>query len=99
MAVGAGLLGAGLLQTTSATSNDDCPSGKVLIAKFNFQGNDYVFEKPSGNQNVVTVTNDSEDGGNWTSQLPVTHIFVKAGFLEKTVSYTPAATSGTFNND
>ena len=71
MLLGALLAGAGLVQTTSSHSNGgnkSCPSGSVLIAKFNYS-NGYNFEKPAGNQNVVTLTGASKSGANWHSTL------------------------------
>ena len=60
--------------------NADCPPNTFLVAKFNWQGGNYVFEKPAGNENVVTIANGATaSGGTWTSTQSISHVIVKGG--------------------
>jgi hypothetical protein len=95
--VGALLLGVGLLGTTTASNQPDCPEGTVLLAKFEVSGNKYTFEEPKGNESVVSVTGDITSG-TWTSSQPVAAILVKGGPGSAATTYTPPTTSGTFSN-
>jgi hypothetical protein len=97
--VGAVILAAGMLQTTSATVQPDCPVGTLLVAKFEYSGNRYVFERPAGNEKVVTILDANAQGGSWTSSTPITAIIVKGGPGSKLTELTPAQTSGTFGNE
>ncbi|HSB86440.1 MAG TPA: hypothetical protein VLD86_09030, partial [Ilumatobacteraceae bacterium] len=68
LAVGAVLVVLGILQTTtSRLTQVNCPSGSVLIAKFEYKGGVYVFEKPAGNETTVTITNGTATGGDFES--------------------------------
>jgi hypothetical protein len=100
MVVGAALALAGLLQTTSSTPNPnaDCPDGSVLVAKFNYSGHSYSFDKPSGNGSVVSITNGSATGGTWSSTTPISAYIVKGGPNSLITSLSPAQTSGSFSN-
>jgi hypothetical protein len=86
--------------------NEDCPTGTTLVAKFNWQGGaGYVFEKPLGNDDVVTITGD-ETGGAWESLYGIAYVILKGGpgtyiypndnFTEP---YNPLAFSGSFSKD
>ena len=97
--VGALMLVVGMLSTTSSHGgNAECPDGTVLVAKFEYSGGKYKFEKPSGNQNVVTISDANAKGGVWTSTTPISAIIVKGGPGSKTTTLTPPQTSGTFSN-
>lgn len=58
--------------------NIDCPAGTSLVAKFEW-GNSYDFEKPAGNENVVTINNGTASGGKWTANQPISHVILKGG--------------------
>ncbi len=74
-----------------------CPEGTDLVAKFEWDDEDgYVFEKPEGNEDVVTITGD-EDGGTWTSTVAVSALAIKGGQECHVYDYEPAATSGSFS--
>lgn len=96
--VGAVLLGVGILRTTAATPQPSCPPGTVLVAKFEYEGRRYKFEKPKGNANVVTLANANADGGSWSSTRPISHILVKGGPGHKVIDYDPPTTQGSFDN-
>jgi len=95
--IGTGLVAAGLLQTTTATQTVACPAGTVLIAKFNFDHNRYEFEKPDGNENVVRISNGSENGGDWRSTIAVSAIVVKGGPAAVVTWFDPPQTAGQFS--
>jgi len=100
MALGALILLAGVVQTTSSTTgggNQTCPEGTTLIAKFNYD-HGYVFEKPAGNEHVVTLSHASASGANWSSTIPVVALIVKGGPGAVLYTISPAQTSGTFSN-
>jgi len=100
--LGAVLLSVGLLQTTAGDpggGNVECPAGTVLLAKFEAIGQDYVFEKPAGNEGVVTIWDADLDGGQWSATRPVSFVIVKGGPAAVTTSYDPPQTSGRFSND
>lgn len=47
---------------------NQCPSGTTLIAKFEYDDkgtNTWVFEKPAGNESIITLTGDDEEA-DWT---------------------------------
>lgn len=86
--------------------NEDCPTGTTLVAKFNWAGDlGYVFEKPLGNDDVVTITGD-ETGGTWESLFGIAYVILKGGsgtyiypndnFTEP---YDPLALSGSFSKN
>ena len=81
MGLGGILVVAGLVGTTASTNggNQSCPSGTVLIAKFEYVLHGYLFEQPFGNEHVVTLSNESASGANWHSTLPVSYVIVKGG--------------------
>lgn len=62
----------------------ECPVGTELISKFEVVDNEFVFEKPTGNEDVVSVstTVTKDDGepieGVWTSSQPIDVIVVKS---------------------
>src|SRR5689334_25263239 len=80
MTLGALLALAGIVQTTSSTGggNQGCPSGTVLIAKFNNDGG-YTYEKPPGNEDVVTLSNTSDSGGSWSSTQALSVFIIHGG--------------------
>src|SRR6476646_516471 len=81
MLIGALLVAAGIVQTTSSHNNggnQSCPDGSVLIAKYNYDRG-YVFGKPARNEHVVTLTNASSSGAAWHSTLAVSVVIVKGG--------------------
>jgi len=97
--LGAVLIVAGVLRTTAGKpDSSDCPAGTTLVAKFNFVGGSYVFEKPAGNETVVTITGGAATGGSWSSAQAISAVVVKGGPNAVVTSYSPAATSGTFSN-
>ncbi|MEO8697694.1 MAG: hypothetical protein ABI658_29615, partial [Acidimicrobiales bacterium] len=95
--IGTALVAAGLLQTTTATQTLGCPTGTVLIAKFDFGHNRYEFDKPDGNENVVRITNGSAHGGDWQSTMPVAAIVVKGGPAAVVTWFDPPQTTGEFS--
>ena len=64
MLLGAVLSIAGLVidHVVAQHGNQSCPSGSVLIAKFNYRPHSYQFESPAGNEHVVTLTDASAVG-------------------------------------
>jgi hypothetical protein len=62
------------------------------------RGGKYVFEKPSGNKDVVKISDADAKGGKWTSTTPISAIIVKGGPGSKTTTLTPAQKAGTFSN-
>jgi hypothetical protein len=97
--LGAAVLVIGLVQTTSSTPSAGCPTGTVLVAKFNFQGGGYVFEKPAGNAGVVTISNGTATGGDFQSNTPISGVLIKGGDDSVLVTFDPAQTSGHFSNE
>lgn len=90
------LLSLSMVMAQGNGGNQPCPSGTTLIAKFNFQGGSYVFEK--GTAGAITITSASASGFNWSSTVPVSAIVVKGGPGSAVVAVNPAATSGTVSN-
>jgi hypothetical protein len=82
---------------TTDPSEGGCPAGTTLLAKFEWSGGRYKFEKPKGNEAVVFVTGDAK-GGTWTSTLPVSMVILKGSAGYAWTTYDPAAFSGTFSN-
>jgi hypothetical protein len=99
MVLGGLLTVGGIVGTTASTDggNQSCPSGTVLIAKFNYD-HGYKFEKPSGNQQVVTLSNASAHGATWHSSLPVSYVIVKGGPNSVLYTIAPPKSDGTFSN-
>jgi hypothetical protein len=100
MALGALLLLAGVVQTTSSTNggNQSCPSGTSLIAKFEYGSHSYHFDSPSGNEHVVTLSHESADGAWWASTKPISAIIVKGGPASVLYSIAPPQVTGSFSN-
>ena len=100
MLVGAMVLLVGMVSTTAASGggNAACPDGTQLVAKFEFRGGTYVFEKPSGNQDVVVISDADARGGVWASEVPIAAIVVKGGPGSKTTTLEPPQGTGTFSN-
>jgi LPXTG-motif cell wall-anchored protein len=99
LAIGATLIAVGLMQTT--TSNVEqatCPNGSVLLAKFNYQGGTYVFEKPAGSGGIVVITNGTATGGDATSSVAISAVMVKGGTHAVITTYAPPQTSVHFSN-
>jgi hypothetical protein len=85
--------------TETPTATDEvCPAGTELIAKFEWKGSGYVFEKPDGNEDIVDINGD-ENGGTWTSSLMISHVILKGGTNTHTYAYNPAVTSGSFDKN
>ena len=90
LAPGAGANGQG------GNPNEDCPAGTVLLAKFNWQGGSYVFEK--GEAGVVTIGEGADTtGGTWSSTKLVHTIIIKGSTDTDSVGVN--ATEGTFSDE
>src|SRR3954470_20890628 len=101
MILGALLVLAGIVQTTSSHfngGNQSCPQGTTLIAKFNNDDHPYQFEKPAGNENVVTLSPTSDSGAWWSSTTPISAIIVKGGPSSVLYSIAPPQVTGSFSN-
>ena len=86
----------GVLQTTKSAITG-CPSGSVLVAKFDYQGGSYKLTQ--GTPGTVTIGSSANaDGGPWTSTRPISAVVVKGGPNSVITSYSPPATSGSFSN-
>ncbi|MDY6994304.1 MAG: hypothetical protein SVR94_17100 [Pseudomonadota bacterium] len=74
--------------------NVACPEDSYLVAKFNWSGQSYAFEKPAGNENYMTITGDAI-AGQWQASEPISYIIVKGA----TGTYTEATegTDGSFS--
>lgn len=83
-------------RVTTDPSQGGCPVGTTLLAKFEWSGGRYKFEKPTGNEGVVFVVGDAT-GGSWTSTLPVSFVILKGSTGYAWTEYNPAAFSGTFS--
>ena len=81
----------------SGSISGDCPVGTTLIAKFNWNGSSYVFEKPAGNRLTVTVTGTAT-GGTWSSTVLISAVVLKGSTDLKVVTYSPTAAAGSFDN-
>jgi len=77
-----------------------CPENTELVAKFEWNGDTgtYIFEKPKGNEDVVSIVGDAT-GGTWTSTIPIAAVVLKGGPGCHTYSYDPAATAGNFSKN
>jgi hypothetical protein len=80
--------------------NEECPAGSVLVAKFNWSGGAYVFEKPAGNENIVLLSNATVNGGDWdtshSGQL-IGYVIVKGGTATDIIN-AGGTTGGSFSN-
>lgn len=81
----------------SGSIGGDCPWGHTLIAKFNWDGRKYVFEKPWGNKSKVTVTGNATRG-TWGSTVLTSAVVLKGSTDLKVVTYSPTAIRGSFDN-
>jgi hypothetical protein len=103
MALGAVLILAGVIQTTSShfNTNLSCPSGTTLVAKFNYDGHghNYDFDSPAGNADVVTLSHTSSHGGWWSSTQPLSALIVKGDSASVSYSISPPQVTGSFSND
>jgi len=79
-------------QEDKGSPNAACPEGSYLVAKFNWSGQSYSFEKPAGNENYMTITGDAI-AGQWQASEPISYIIVKGA----TGTYTEA-TEGTYGS-
>src|SRR5262245_15629826 len=112
--IGRGLIGLGvvlllfanLAPTADASAgpgggNTECASllpGSVLIAKFEANGGVYTLD--AGTPGIVTLSNTTPDGGDWTSTVPIDLVIVKGGPAnDGGTFYDPPATSGSFSNE
>ena len=66
-----------------------------LVAKFEWTEDGYVFEKPEGNNALVTITGNAVSG-TWSSEIPMSHIILKGGTNTGTIE--PDQQSGEFSN-
>jgi hypothetical protein len=101
MALGAVLVLAGIVQTTSSHfngGNQSCPQGTSLIAKFNNDDHPYAFDSPAGNEHVVTLSHTSDQGAWWSSTTPISAIIVKGGSSSVLYSIAPPQVTGSFSN-
>jgi len=96
--LGAAVLLVGLFQTTAASTQVGCPEGTTLLAKFEFNDGGYDFEKPDGNTGIVSISDASATGGQWSSSIPVAATVIKGGTGSMTTWIDPPQTSGTFSN-
>ncbi|MBW2977950.1 hypothetical protein KY331_03835 [Candidatus Woesearchaeota archaeon] len=80
--------------------NTDCEDiGMTLVAKYEWNGTGYAFEKPAGNEGVVTITGDTVSGS-WTSTQWISAVIIKGGkppLGSHNYSYDPAVMSGNFS--
>lgn len=85
--------------------NEDCPAGTIQVAKFNWDDEQgaFVLEGPNpGNVVISNVSLDDDDeptGADWTSDVPISVIIVKAGPGASQDAVNPPATSGSFSTD
>ena len=92
-------------QSNESGGNEACPTGSTLIAKFEWSGQSYVFEKPDGNDEVVEITDGTASGGSWTSSEDVGYVIVKGGSGSKPGTVATSVTvptdpnQGTFGNE
>ncbi|MEP0547474.1 MAG: hypothetical protein ABJF88_11120, partial [Rhodothermales bacterium] len=89
------MLGAGLAAPATA-GGPSCPDGTSLLAKFEWNGSRYVFEKPSGNQHIVTLSGSARSA-TWSSQADVSAIVLK-GARDSEVIATTNPRAGSFTN-
>jgi hypothetical protein len=86
-----------------AQSFPSCPAGTELVAKFENVGGALVFEKPAGNENVVTIESVAKDdeneivGGTWSSIVGIMALVIKSQTSD-TETYDPPIQSGSFDN-
>jgi hypothetical protein len=60
--------------------NVPCPDDSTMAAKFNWTDAGYAFEKPEGNEAVVTISGDATAaGGSWSSSTGIRYIVLKGG--------------------
>ncbi|MDY6992462.1 MAG: hypothetical protein SVR94_07630, partial [Pseudomonadota bacterium] len=84
------------LKNAATDGENACPEGTDLLAKF--QGGDYSFEKPKGNESIVTISDDADrSSGSWQSTVAITDIALKGGTGYHIYHYDAAATSGEFS--
>ncbi|MDZ7734389.1 MAG: DUF5979 domain-containing protein [Acidimicrobiia bacterium] len=76
----------------------DVAPGTELVAKYEVEDDVYVFEKPPGNETVVTLSDEDLEGGDWSSTIPIGAVIVKGGPNSDTTLHDPAAASGSFDN-
>jgi hypothetical protein len=82
--------------TAPAMAAEDCPAGTTLVAKFQNNGGNYTLD--AGTPGVVTITNGTNSGGNFTSTVVITAVFVKGGTASKTDLYPAGVFSGSFSS-
>lgn len=82
-----------------------CPNGTVLIAKFQNEGGNLLFEKPDGNESVVTIESIDTDnegeivGGTWSSKTRIGAVIVKGGPGSSVNGFNTLVGEGEFSND
>ena len=75
--------------------SSDCPAGTTAVAKYNVSGSTYVAEFGGS---LVTLSNTTASGGDFTSTVGISDVFVKGGSDGKTAHYDPSISSGSFSN-
>jgi hypothetical protein len=91
---------AGAQDSGSESSFIDCEDlGLVTVSKYNWDEvlEDWDYDGPDGNEDVVTITGDNETGGTWTSTVLIGIIIVKGGTISDIHDLDPDALSGTFD--
>lgn len=79
--------------------NVDCPEGSELLSKFNW-GSGYEFEKPAGNESIVTIAGDADaEQGDWTSTSSITYVVLKGSTGTYIYDLGTGATSGSFDKN
>ncbi len=73
-----------------------CPVGTELLAKFEWKKHHYKFEKPEGNEDIVTLQGDATSA-NWSSTVPVELVLIK-GARDIDTLQVGGSTQGSFDN-
>lgn len=76
--------------------NESCPADTTMVAKFETSGGNYVYESGLG-RDVVSISNATLSGGNWSSSAPISAIVVKGGQGAAIDTFAPVF-AGSFSN-
>ena len=99
MVVGALILGAAMIATTTSSPEASCPDGTRLIVRYDLVGGEYVpASVPAGQTPAVSLVGATPTGGAWTATESVAAVVVKGGPGSVSVRLLPPATTGTFTN-
>ncbi|MDM8562114.1 hypothetical protein QUF54_02050 [Candidatus Marithioploca araucensis] len=81
--------------------NISCPKGTELMAKFEWKKkkNSYVFEKPTGNEGVISISGNAKNGSWNTTSASISHVILKGGTKTYTYEYEPEVTEGAFSKE